>query len=252
MSQEGMSSGRSIRLSPARRFIADLSHAARKMPQGVITRRISIAKAAEARAKGAVKAPWTAIFVKAWAEIAAELPELRQSYVTIPWPRLYQHTTSIASVMVERELDGEKVVLPARIKSPAERSLSEVANEIRQAAEAPVETQKRNRMIMLVSRLPWPLRRFLWWFAFNTPRQRAYHAGTFGVSTIGSMGVSIYVPVSPLTTFIGYGPFAADGTVDITVGFDHRTMDGAIVAKAMAMLEDRLAKVAAEGHISQS
>jgi pyruvate/2-oxoglutarate dehydrogenase complex dihydrolipoamide acyltransferase (E2) component len=249
MQQRIMSSGRSLRLSPSRRFIADLSHAARKMPQGVLTRRISVAKAKALRAQAAEKAPWTAMFIKAWAEIADELPELRQSYVTIPWPRLYQHATSVASLMVERDVDGEKVIFPQRIKSPAERPLSEVSAEVREAAEGALQGQKRYLFLRNVSRLPWPVRRLLWWFAFNMPRQRAYHAGTFGVSTVGHLGASIYVPVSPLTTFLGYGPFAEDGTVDITVGFDHRTMDGAVVAKAMAMLEDRLAKVAAEGHI---
>jgi pyruvate/2-oxoglutarate dehydrogenase complex dihydrolipoamide acyltransferase (E2) component len=235
--------GRSIRLSPSRTFIADLSHAAVALPQGVIVRRISIAPAAKARKAAAVKPAWTAMFIKAWAEVARDIPELRRSYVQLPWPRLFEHSISVASLMVEREIDGEKVLFPARIKSPAERSLADITVDIESALTKPISDISRNRLILLVSRLPLPLRRLIWWIAFNVPRYRQHFVGTFGVSTVGYLGVSIINPVSPVTTFLGYGPFADDGTVDITVGFDHRVMDGAVIARAMAMLEVKLNEV---------
>jgi hypothetical protein len=235
--------GTSIRLSPSRAFIADLSEMARRMPQGVLMRRISIKEADELRRTLDPRPPWTAVFAKAWAEIAAELPELRRTYVTLPWPHLFEHTISVASIMVEREVDGEKALFPARVKSPAERSLRDVVSDIELARTAPIGSIRHNRVILLVSRLPRFIRRALWWFAFNRPRHRAHYAGTFGVSAVGHLGASIVVPVSPLTTFIGYGPFAADGTVDITIGFDHRVMDGAVVARAMGLLEAKLANV---------
>jgi pyruvate/2-oxoglutarate dehydrogenase complex dihydrolipoamide acyltransferase (E2) component len=237
--------GRSIPLSPSRTFIADLSHAALTLPQGVIGRRIDISAVIAARKASTTKppnskTPWTAIFVKAWAEVAQELPELRRSYVQLPWARLFEHHTSVASLMVEREIDGEKVLFPARIKSPAERGLADVAADIETAVTAPIQSISRNRMILFVSRLPLPLRRIAWWYAFNMPRHRAHYVGTFGVSAVGHLGASILHPVSPVTTFLGYGPFAEDGTVDITVGFDHRVMDGAVIARAMALLEVKL------------
>jgi hypothetical protein len=235
--------GTSIRLSPSRVFISDMSEKARRMPQGVLMRRISLLPANDLRKGMSPRPPWTALFAKAWAEIAAELPELRRTYVTLPWPHLFEHAVSVASIMVEREIDGEKVLFPARVKSPAERTLAEVIAEIELARTAPIGSIRHNRVILLVSRLPRFLRRMLWWIAFNRPRHRAHYAGTFGVSAVGHLGASILVPVSPLTTFIGYGPFAADGTVDITVGFDHRVMDGAVIARAMGMLEARLASV---------
>ena len=236
--------GRTISLTPSRTFIADLSHAALGLPQGVVCRRINISAAIAARlaanAVSGVRTPWTAIFIKAWAEVAQELPELRRSYVKLPWPRLFEHHTSVACLMVEREIDGEKVLFPARIKSPAERSLADIAADVEVAATAPITSISRNRMILAVSRLPLPLRRLAWWYAFNMPRHRAHYVGTFGVSAVGHLGASIVHPVSPVTTFLGYGPFADDGTVDITVGFDHRVMDGALVARAMALLEVKL------------
>jgi hypothetical protein len=235
--------GRSIPLSPSRTFIADLSHAAVKLPQGILSRRISIKAAATARQACAVKPVWTAMFVKAWAEVARDMPELRRSYLQLPWPRLFEHSVSVASLMVEREIDGEKVLFPARIKSPAERSLSDITRDIDAAVNKPISEISRNRLILIVSRLPLPLRRFIWWIAFNVPRYRQHFVGTFGVSTVGHLGVSILQPVSPVTTFLGYGPFAEDSTVDITIGFDHRVMDGAVVARAMALLEIKLNEV---------
>ncbi len=232
--------GRSIPLSPSRSFIADLSHAARKVPQGVIGRRITISAVLAARKASEKPVPVTAYFIKAWAEVARDLPELRRSYCVLPWPRLFEHGTSVASLMVEREIDGEKVLFPARIKSPAERSLQEIAADIDAAITKPIGEISRNRMIIAVSRLPLPLRRLIWWYAFNMPRHRQHYVGTYGVSVVGHLGASILHPVSPVTTFLGYGPFAADGTVDITVGFDHRVMDGAVIARAMALLEEKL------------
>ncbi len=238
-------SGRSVPLSPARTFIADLSEAARRMPQGVIGRRIDVSAVVAARKRAPKPIPLTAFFIKAWAECARDLPELRRSYVTLPRPRLYEHPFSVASLMVEREVDGAKALFPARIKAPAERSLAEVAEDIATAASAPVGNLPRNREILLVSRLPRPIRRLLWWYVFNVPRHRQHYVGTFGVSAIGHLGASIFVPVSPAGTFLGYGPIAADGTVDITLGFDHRAMDGAVVARGMALLEDKLKALAA-------
>ena len=215
------------------------------MPQGVIGRRIDVSAVLAARKSGGKPVPLTAYFIKAWAECARELPELRRSYVTLPWPRLHEHAFSVASLMVERDVDGEKAIFPARIKAPAERSLAEVAEDIVAAATAPVLGLPRNREILLISRLPRPIRRLLWWFAFNVPRHRQHYVGTFGVSAIGHLGASILYPVSPCSTFVGYGPIAADGTVDLTVGFDHRAMDGAVVARGMALLEDKLRALAA-------
>lgn len=216
------------------------------MPQGVIGRRIDLSALLSARKRTGSRIPITAFFIKAWAEVARDLPELRRSYVTIPWPHLHEHATSVASLMVEREIDGEKVLFPARIKHPAERSLDEIAADIAEAVSKPINEISRNRLILIVSRLPRPLRRLLWWIAFNVGRYRQHYVGTFGISVVGQLGASILHPVSPMTSFIGYGPFGADGTVDLTAGFDHRVMDGAVVARAMAMLEQRLKVMAAE------
>jgi pyruvate/2-oxoglutarate dehydrogenase complex dihydrolipoamide acyltransferase (E2) component len=237
-------SGRYLPLSPARVFVADLSDAAQRLPQGVIGRRIDVSALVAARRRGGKQVPVPAYFVKAMAECARDMPEFRRSYVGFLRPRLYEHAVSVCSLIIERVLDGETVIFPARIKRPAERSLSEVAEDIAEAVSTPVDQIARTREILLVSRLPRPIRRFIWRLAFNLPRYRQHYVGTFGVTAIGHLGSSILYPLSPVSVSLAYGPIAPDETVDVTLGFDHRVLDGAVAARGLSLLEAKLKRIA--------
>ncbi len=46
--------------------------------------------------------------------------------------------------------------------------------------------------------------------------------------------------MSPLTTTLNYSPFEMDGSIDVRLTYDHRVLDGAPVARAMAELENVL------------
>ena len=50
-------------------------------------------------------------------------------------------------------------------------------------------------------------------------------------------------PLSPITTLLNYGVIGPDGTVDVRIIYDHRVMDGATVARALARLEQILNSV---------
>ncbi len=84
------------------------------------------------------------------------------------------------------------------------------------------------------------IRRAIWWLGMNIGRQRPNYFGTFGVSVLGSTGTSVVYPVSPWPVFVTYGPIAADGSVEVLLAFDHRVMDGAVVARAFGALEAAL------------
>jgi hypothetical protein len=232
--------GRSLALSPARRFIADLSWLANRVPIGVIRRTINVKNVRDARKAAITPIPWTILFAKAYALVAKDCPPLRQTYATLPWPHLYEVEQSVASIIIERDWDGSPGLFPAKIKNIAEKSLDAIAAELNLALTAPVRDHKPFRTLLRVNRLPLLIRRFLWWFAFNAGPQRHKFFGTFGMSVLGHMNTSVNYPVSPVTTFITYGPFQPDGTVEVTMGFDHRTMDGAIVAQAMGLVEEAL------------
>jgi hypothetical protein len=85
----------------------------------------------------------------------------------------------------------------------------------------------------------WPavLRRPLWWLALNLGRQRANFFGTFAVSVYSALGAESLHPISPCTTLLNYGVFRPSGTCDVRIIYDHRVMDGATIARALARLE---------------
>ena len=227
-------------LSPARRFMADLCHARQSVPVGVISRTISIAAIRSARAKTGDAIPWTVLFAKAFALVAVQRPDLRRAYVALPRPHLAEHDQSVASVMIEREWLGETGLFPAQLKRPERRSLPELRDDLARAVAAPAGEIRHFRVLMRLSRLPRPVRRLGWWLAFNIGSLRPTYCGTFGLSVLGQSGASIEVAVSPLTTCLSYGPFQPDGTVKVTLAFDHRVLDGGSIAVALAGLEETL------------
>jgi hypothetical protein len=232
--------GRPIPLSRPRRLIGDLLHFASGVPTVPVQRRMNLAPVVAARKVAADRPPWTAVFAKALALVAAEVPELRRAYCKFPWPHLYEYPASVAAVTVERDYRGEKAVLTVRVKDPARRPLAEVADLIRRGMTEPVDEVKDFRRALRVSGLPRLLRRLLWWVGLNVGRQRANYFGTFGVSVYSALGAESLHPLSPLTSTLNYGVFAADGTVDVRLVYDHRVADGATVARALARLEEVL------------
>lgn len=232
--------GLALPLSRPRRLICDLLHFAAGVPTVPVQRRMNLASVVAARQSVRVRPSWTAIFTKAFALVAAEFPELRRAYCKFPWPHLYEYPASVAAITVERDYRGEKAVLTVRIKDPARRSLAEIGDAIRTGTTTPIEEVKDFRRSLRVCGLPRPLRRLIWWIGLNIGRQRANYFGTFGVSVYSALGAESLHPLSPLTTTLNYGVFAADGSVDVRLIYDHRVTDGATIARALARLEQVL------------
>jgi len=93
---------------------------------------------------------------------------------------------------------------------------------------------------MQFSVLPRPLRRLLWWLGLNIGRQRPNFFGTFAVSVYSALNSESLHPLTPLTTVLNYGVINSDGDVNVRIVYDHRVMDGATVARALARLEEIL------------
>ena len=232
--------GRPLRLSLPRRMVIDMLHFASRVPTVPVQRCMSLAPLVVARNVCADRPSWSAIFTKAYALTAREFPELRRAYVKFPWPHLYEYPASVASIVCQREYRGEPGLLPFLVKDPAELSLSELSRLIRHAMTAPVDDVRNFRRAVKIGRLPRPLRRLLWWLALNLGRQRANHVGTFALSVYSALGAESLHPLSLWTTLVNYGPIAADGKVNVRVIYDHRTLDGATVARALVCLDNKL------------
>jgi hypothetical protein len=225
-------------LSPARRFVGDLLYFAQKVPTVPVQRRMHLAPVAAARMASWPRPGWCALFTKAYALVTAAHPELRRAYLSFPWPHLYEHTISVVSMAVGRTWAGEDAVLFAQTKSPDQQSLMEIDIWLRRLKEEPLDAIGSFRRALRITRWPRLLRRAVWWLGLNlSGAQRARYLGTFGVSVYAALGSASLHPLSPLTTTLNYGVIESDGSVDVRLTYDHRVLDGATVARALADLE---------------
>jgi hypothetical protein len=230
--------GRRLPLSRARRLIGDLLYFAQKVPSVPVQRRMNLAVLAAAREQATPRPSWCALFTKAYAMVAATRPELRRAYLSFPWAHLYEHPVSVASIAIERTLEDEDAVFFVQVRGTEHHSPEQLDRYLKESKELPIEQVGTIRRALRVSRLPRPLRRLVWWVGLNySGYKRARNLGTFGVTVYSGLGAEALHPLSPLTTTLNYGVIAEDGTVDVRIIYDHRVLDGANVARALAELE---------------
>ena len=233
--------GRRLALSPSRRLVADLMTFSRHTPTIVAERRVRLAALVAARQTWQNRPAWSAIFLKAYATVAARRPVLRRSFMAFPWPHLYEHPCNVASVTIERSLDGEEAVFFTQLRSPERKSVAELDSFLRHCKEAPLQEIGAFRRALRQGRTPWPLRPLLWWLAFNVSgKQRSRLLGTFGLTSIGAFGAGLTRIVTPLTTNLHFGLLDESGDLDVRLSFDHRVLDGGTAARALVELEDVL------------
>src|ERR1700730_15760903 len=111
--------GRAIPLLPSRRVQNDFLEFANRTPILPGRRRMALGALVEARKASAHRPPWTAVFLKAYAILAQETPELRRVYIGLPRPHLYEYPSSVGMVAFERQTAGGAEVFAGRIKDPA-------------------------------------------------------------------------------------------------------------------------------------
>jgi hypothetical protein len=232
--------GKMVRLSVPRRMVGDLLYFAGGIPTVPVQKRMALGTLAAARAACRERPRWTTLFTKAYALMAREFPEFRRAYVKLPWPHLYEYPASNATVIIERDYHGEPGLFSISIKEPARQSLRDIGRQLEHASAAPVEEIKDFRRAIHFTRLPRPLRRAFWWLCLNIGRQRGNYFGTFGISVYSALQAESLHPLSPLTTLLNYGVMSDEGVLDVRIIYDHRVMDGATVARALARLEEIL------------
>ena len=232
--------GRKVGLSLTRRLIVEHLRLSLDVPTCSLVGVLDLAPLVAARSQAATRPAWTAIFAKAQALAAQKVPELRRIFVKLPWPHFYELPASVASIVVEREIDGEPALLYALIKSPETLPLLAVSERIREAKSAPVDSFKTLRLALMVARLPQPLRRLLVWMTRNIGRLASNQLGSFGISTVVLDGIAFPNPRTHWTSFLIYGPIRADGRMELNHTFDHRVLDGSHAVAAFRALQEAL------------
>jgi hypothetical protein len=178
------------------------------------------------------------VFTKAFALVARNRPELRRSYLAFPWPHLYEHAANVATVTVERRYGEEDAVFFVPIQKPELAPLAQIDARLRRCKRDPLHSIGAFRRFLVIGKLPRPLRRLLWWTALHClGRKRANLLGTYGVTVYSGLGAASLHPLSVLTSTLNYGVIEPDGSVDVRLIYDHRVLDGATVARALAEVE---------------
>lgn len=232
--------GRTFPLPRSRRTTNDLLRFTRKVPAHAQLRRCRIPKVAAARSMCPTRIGWPMVFFKAYARITDRMPELRRIFVARPYPRIYEHPVSIGRMTVSREIGGDDWVVLTKVDDPATTPIDELQSDVMQMAYGdPSDIALLTRQQRLAS-IPWPLRRVAWETVEWSGPWRAKWLGTFGLTTVSKFGATALMPPVFAGTTLSFGPVEKDGSVDIVIAYDHRVIDGAVPAKALAALEEEL------------
>jgi hypothetical protein len=226
-------------LPQSRRLTVDVLHYHRKVPTCAHDRRIDLSRVESLRQKGPQRISWAVLFIKAFSLMAARCPQMRQMWFNWPWAHLYQHPHSIAMVATHRDFRGEAWLFWSRLREPEKQSLVELQAEMNRYLTEPVE--KIFKRYLQLSAMPTFARRLLWWWNLNVSGpKRAKRTGTFFLTTLAGRGAEIQHPPAFLTANLTYGPMDENGFSRVTIAYDHRIMDGRLVAQCLADLEATL------------
>jgi hypothetical protein len=152
---------------------------------------------------------------------------------------LYQHPCSVGTLTVQREIAGEPWLFWGLVSSPDCKPLDVIQQQVDQFRDGEIRVVFRKQRRL--SKLPTMIRRAIWWWNLNiATKKRATRVGTFFLSTLASRGAEIQLPPSVHTCCMTYGPLDERGISRVTIAYDHRIMDGALVATVLQRLEETL------------
>ncbi|HBV98637.1 MAG: hypothetical protein JL50_17595 [Peptococcaceae bacterium BICA1-7] len=163
------------------------------------------------------------------------------------------------SIMIEREIQGEKVPLPYVIRKTNEKSISDIFDEIKAGQSQSINDEgnyvlgeKKNEYLMKIYySMPGFIRRMIWGYIIQNPFLTKQNMGTVIITSVGMMGKIngwvIPVSVHPLSFAIGSiikKPGVKDDRIEIreylyvTVSVDHDVIDGAPAVRALSTLTE--------------
>jgi hypothetical protein len=230
--------GHYVRQSLPRKWIADMLHFSHRVPVVAAERTIRVRAAVEARKRAGLAVSWNAMMIKAMGLISERLPELRRAYLPYPWPRIYEAPYSVASVILDREFEGEHATLMAPLLHPERIPLVELDAKLNRLKTAPFHEVGSFRRLIRTTRFPLLLRRFLWSGGLYTSGYfRARNFGTFAVNSVAAFRGRMLTMTTPITSCLYYSVVSREGEMTTQFAFDHRVFDGYMAGRAGSEIE---------------
>ncbi|GAB3887002.1 hypothetical protein GCM10029964_052220 [Kibdelosporangium lantanae] len=166
-------------------------------------------------------------------------------------PRIARYPTVSAKVTLDKEIEGQRVVLATVIPGLETAKLADIQDHLDRAANADPATAPEFAGIRALWDMPWrqALTRFR--TAARNLEARPAIAGTFAVTSLGHRPVDGFHSVGGTTVTLGVGqvadrPVVRDGNVVVapvfrlSLAFDHRVIDGAEAADVLAETKEAL------------
>jgi hypothetical protein len=229
-----------------RRWIADIVHFGRKSHCVGCKWVINVAPAAAARKSRIPPVSWVAIWVRTIALAGQKWPELRMCYLPYPWPRVYLHPFTVATLVVERQWNGVPAVFLDTIKHPETLPITEIEHIFLGLRENPVERVGAYRFLIRISKLPLLLRRCLWSIGFYwSGRLRTKYMGSFAVNFIRAPRFSVAQTMTPISFSLWFSLVDPNGDMTAHLLWDHRLLDAMAADRLVHDLEAIMNKVVA-------
>lgn len=219
-----------------RALVTDLMWLHRTMPTVSQVKTFDLRELRAVREACPRRVSWAIAFLRAYALTAVEFPSLRRTYMTWPWPHLYEHPEAVGNLVVSRKTGDDSWLFFAPIAGAESFSLDRQQGLLERYQSGPVEEVFKNQVRF--AQYPFYMRRLMWWMRFHfSHRKRIKRLGTFALTTVASQGVTILDPRAPVTSTLTYGPLNDAGQCDVTIAYDHRVMDGKEVAEILCTTE---------------
>jgi pyruvate/2-oxoglutarate dehydrogenase complex dihydrolipoamide acyltransferase (E2) component len=235
----------------SRRFMAAARRSVQRTPRmhGLIEVDVTRARAhlRDHKAKTREALSFTAFIVACVAKAVDEYKSVQASRKGRKHLILFEEVD--VSTYIERDVAGQKQIMPSIIRAANRKTFREIHQEIRAAQVQDVA--KAVVGFKLVQFLPTFLFRFFLWMVGRYPQLMKKYRGTVEVSAVGMFGKGSswgIPPAGPTLTIIvggiGEKPGVVDGHIalrdylSLTISFDHDIIDGAPAARFTERLKE--------------
>jgi pyruvate/2-oxoglutarate dehydrogenase complex dihydrolipoamide acyltransferase (E2) component len=165
------------------------------------------------------------------------------------------------SLVVEKNLNGQRIPIPLLIKKVNEKSIEAITRQIADARESEFTDEdivlhgRATRMERMYYSLPGFIRRIFWRYLLRHPKLAFKKMGNVAVTSVGMMGSAQgwFIPASVHPVCFGIGsitkqPRVVDDRIEIremlhmTILLDHDVIDGAPMARFISDFSENIEK----------